>query len=106
MIYFHSQVVDGQRKIISLLQDQIQNVRHHLVFKYRSWWVFSVQVYHSARMLYTEMYLYFFFFPACLQEGEDKKFLINRLQSVHKQKQDAGKRLKSQVGHLYNHQHF
>ncbi|CAI5679423.1 unnamed protein product [Oreochromis niloticus] len=54
VIYFHSQVVDGQRKIISLLQDQIQN------------------------------------------EGEDKKFLINRLQSVHKQKQDAGKRLKSQ----------
>lgn len=54
VIYFHSQVVDGQRKIINLLQDQIQN------------------------------------------EGEDKKFLINRLQSVHKQKQDAGKRLKSQ----------
>lgn len=54
VIYFHSQVVDGQRKIISLLQDQIQN------------------------------------------EGEDKKFLINQLQSVHKQKQDAGKRLKSQ----------
>uniref|UniRef100_A0A669DL94 Transmembrane channel-like protein n=1 Tax=Oreochromis niloticus TaxID=8128 RepID=A0A669DL94_ORENI len=64
VIYFHSQVVDGQRKIISLLQDQIQN------------------------------------------EGEDKKFLINQLQSVHKQKQDAGKRLKSQVSHLYNHQHF
>ncbi|KAL3996046.1 receptor-type tyrosine-protein phosphatase U [Sarotherodon galilaeus] len=54
VIYFHSQVVDGQRKIISLLQDQIQN------------------------------------------EGEDKKFLINQLQSVHKQKQEAGKRLKSQ----------
>uniref|UniRef100_A0A3Q4I8U7 Transmembrane channel-like protein n=1 Tax=Neolamprologus brichardi TaxID=32507 RepID=A0A3Q4I8U7_NEOBR len=64
VIYFHSQVVDGQRKIINLLQDQIEN------------------------------------------EGEDKKFLINRLQSVHKQKQDAGKRLKSQVSHLYNHRHF
>lgn len=41
VIYFHSQVVDGQRKIISLLQDQIQNVRHHLVFKYRSWGFFQ-----------------------------------------------------------------
>uniref|UniRef100_A0A672YC30 Transmembrane channel-like protein n=1 Tax=Sphaeramia orbicularis TaxID=375764 RepID=A0A672YC30_9TELE len=41
VIYFHSQVVDGQRKIISLLQEQIEN------------------------------------------EGEDKKFLITRLQSIH-----------------------
>ncbi|XP_030586311.1 transmembrane channel-like protein 6b isoform X2 [Archocentrus centrarchus] len=54
VIYFHSQVVDGQRKIINLLQDQIQN------------------------------------------EGEDKKFLINRLQSIHEHKRNAGKRLKSQ----------
>ncbi|XP_043924122.1 transmembrane channel-like protein 6 isoform X2 [Protopterus annectens] len=40
-IYFHMQVVDGQRKIIKLLRDQIAN------------------------------------------EGEDKKFLINRLQTIY-----------------------
>uniref|UniRef100_A0A4W6CBY6 Transmembrane channel-like protein n=1 Tax=Lates calcarifer TaxID=8187 RepID=A0A4W6CBY6_LATCA len=44
VIYFHSQVVDGQRKIISLLQEQIKN------------------------------------------EGDDKKFLITRLQSIHEKK--------------------
>ncbi|XP_066560630.1 transmembrane channel-like protein 6b [Amia ocellicauda] len=44
VIYFHTQVVDGQRKIISLLQEQIQN------------------------------------------EGEDKKFLITKLQAIHEQK--------------------
>uniref|UniRef100_A0A8C5E965 Transmembrane channel-like protein n=1 Tax=Gouania willdenowi TaxID=441366 RepID=A0A8C5E965_GOUWI len=41
VIYFYSHVVDGQRKIITLLQEQIQN------------------------------------------EGDDKKFLITRLQSIH-----------------------
>ncbi|XP_051768045.1 transmembrane channel-like protein 6b [Ctenopharyngodon idella] len=44
VIYFHSQVVDGQRKIIDLLQEQIEN------------------------------------------EGEDKKFLITRLQDIHERK--------------------
>uniref|UniRef100_A0A4W5K6K5 Transmembrane channel-like protein n=1 Tax=Hucho hucho TaxID=62062 RepID=A0A4W5K6K5_9TELE len=44
VIYFNTQVVDGQRKIISLLQEQIEN------------------------------------------EGEDKKFLITRLQAIHQQK--------------------
>uniref|UniRef100_A0A9J8A3P7 Transmembrane channel-like protein n=1 Tax=Cyprinus carpio carpio TaxID=630221 RepID=A0A9J8A3P7_CYPCA len=44
VIYFHSQVVDGQRKIIELLQEQIEN------------------------------------------EGEDKKFLITRLQHIHERK--------------------
>ncbi|KAI7794913.1 putative transmembrane channel-like protein 6-like [Triplophysa rosa] len=44
VIYFHSQVVDGQRKIIELLQEQIEN------------------------------------------EGEDKKFLITRLQDIHEQR--------------------
>uniref|UniRef100_G3Q5M9 Transmembrane channel-like protein n=1 Tax=Gasterosteus aculeatus aculeatus TaxID=481459 RepID=G3Q5M9_GASAC len=44
VIYFHSQVVDGQRKIIALLQEQIEN------------------------------------------EGEDKKFLITRLQSIHERR--------------------
>ncbi|XP_052465003.1 transmembrane channel-like protein 6 isoform X1 [Carassius gibelio] len=44
VIYFHSQVVDGQRKIIELLQEQIEN------------------------------------------EGEDKKFLITRLQDIHERK--------------------
>ncbi|MCJ8737496.1 hypothetical protein PDJAM_G00024430 [Pangasius djambal] len=44
IIYFHSQVVDGQRKIIELLQEQIEN------------------------------------------EGEDKKFLITRLQDIHERK--------------------
>ncbi|XP_054897037.1 transmembrane channel-like protein 6b [Poeciliopsis prolifica] len=54
IIYFQSQVVDGQRKIITLLQEQIEN------------------------------------------EGEDKKFLITRLQNVHerkrklRRKQDSG----------------
>ncbi|KAF7656022.1 hypothetical protein LDENG_00047380 [Lucifuga dentata] len=48
VIYFHSQVVDGQRKIITLLREQINN------------------------------------------EGEDKKFLITRLQTIHeKQKRSS-----------------
>ncbi|XP_023277892.1 transmembrane channel-like protein 6 [Seriola lalandi dorsalis] len=55
VIYFHSQVVDGQRKIISLLQEQIEN------------------------------------------EGEDKKFLITRLQSIHEQKRTPARRLTSQA---------
>lgn len=54
VIYFHSQVVDGQRKIISLLQEQIEN------------------------------------------EGEDKKFLITRLQSIHEQKRTPARRFTSQ----------
>ncbi|XP_029355053.1 transmembrane channel-like protein 6b isoform X3 [Echeneis naucrates] len=54
VIYFHSQVVDGQRKIINLLQEQIEN------------------------------------------EGEDKKFLITRLQSIHEQKRTPARRLRSQ----------
>ncbi|XP_037620265.1 transmembrane channel-like protein 6b isoform X1 [Sebastes umbrosus] len=54
VIYFHSQVLDGQRKIINLLQEQIEN------------------------------------------EGEDKKFLITRLQSIHEQKRTPGRRLTSQ----------
>lgn len=54
VIYFHSQVVDGQRKIISLLQEQIEN------------------------------------------EGEDKKFLITRLQSIHEQKRTPARRLTRQ----------
>ncbi|XP_049575798.1 transmembrane channel-like protein 6b [Syngnathus scovelli] len=54
VIYFHSQVVDGQRKIISLLQEQIEN------------------------------------------EGEDKKFLITRLQSIHEQRRTSARRLTSQ----------
>ncbi|KAM4604329.1 transmembrane channel-like protein 6b isoform 1-T2 [Polymixia lowei] len=54
VIYFHSQMVDGQRKIISLLQEQIEN------------------------------------------EGEDKKFLITRLQSIHEQKRASPRRLTSQ----------
>uniref|UniRef100_A0A7N6AML7 Transmembrane channel-like protein n=1 Tax=Anabas testudineus TaxID=64144 RepID=A0A7N6AML7_ANATE len=55
VIYFHSQVVDGQRKIISLLQEQIEN------------------------------------------EGEDKKFLITRLQSIHEQKRTPTRRFRRQV---------
>ncbi|XP_068606810.1 transmembrane channel-like protein 6b [Brachionichthys hirsutus] len=55
VIYFHIQVVDGQRKIISLLQEQIEN------------------------------------------EGEDKKFLITRLQSIHERKRTPPRRLTSQV---------
>ncbi|GLD60919.1 transmembrane channel-like protein 6 [Lates japonicus] len=54
VIYFHSQVVDGQRKIISLLQEQIKN------------------------------------------EGDDKKFLITRLQSIHEQKRTPARRLTNQ----------
>ncbi|XP_041839862.1 transmembrane channel-like protein 6b isoform X2 [Melanotaenia boesemani] len=54
VIYFHSQVVDGQRKIISLLQEQIEN------------------------------------------EGEDKKFLITRLQQIHERKRTPAKRLTRQ----------
>ncbi|KAG7281953.1 hypothetical protein CRUP_003011 [Coryphaenoides rupestris] len=46
IIYFHMQVVGGQRKIIDLLQEQIVN------------------------------------------EGEDKKFLITRLQSIHERKRE------------------
>ncbi|KAK5866525.1 hypothetical protein PBY51_020711 [Eleginops maclovinus] len=54
VIYFQSQVVDGQRKIISLLQEQIKN------------------------------------------EGDDKKFLITRLQTIHEQKRTPARRLASQ----------
>nr|XP_057947096.1 transmembrane channel-like protein 6b isoform X2 [Doryrhamphus excisus] len=54
VIYFHSQVVDGQRKIISLLQEQIEN------------------------------------------EGEDKKFIITRLQCIHEQRRTPSRRLASQ----------
>ncbi|KAM3864574.1 transmembrane channel-like protein 6b [Diretmus argenteus] len=63
VIYFHTQVVDGQRKIISLLQEQIEN------------------------------------------EGEDKKFLITRLQSIHEQKRTSPRRLTSQDSsrHYPNH---
>lgn len=50
VIYFHSQVVDGQRKIIELLQEQIEN------------------------------------------EGEDKKFLITRLQDIHEQRRTVSPR--------------
>ncbi|XP_062868726.1 transmembrane channel-like protein 6b [Trichomycterus rosablanca] len=50
VIYFHSQVVDGQRKIIELLQEQIEN------------------------------------------EGEDKKFLITRLQNIHEEKRPLSSR--------------
>ncbi|XP_037546160.1 transmembrane channel-like protein 6b [Nematolebias whitei] len=55
VIYFHSQVVDGQRKIITLLQEHIEN------------------------------------------EGDDKKFLITRLQSIHEQKRASAKRSARQV---------
>ncbi|XP_055774156.1 transmembrane channel-like protein 6 [Salvelinus fontinalis] len=56
VIYFNTQVVDGQRKIISLLQEQIEN------------------------------------------EGEDKKFLITRLQAIHQQKRPLSpRRLTSQA---------
>ncbi|KAG7460215.1 hypothetical protein MATL_G00218770 [Megalops atlanticus] len=48
--YFYTQVVDGQRKIISLLQEQIEN------------------------------------------EGQDKKFLISRLQEAHEQKRTVSPR--------------
>ncbi|XP_051967487.1 transmembrane channel-like protein 6 [Xyrauchen texanus] len=50
VIYFHSQVVDGQRKIIELLQEQIKN------------------------------------------EGEDKKFLIMRLQHIHERRRTVSAR--------------
>ncbi|MBN3313500.1 TMC6 protein, partial [Atractosteus spatula] len=50
VIYFHTQVVDGQRKIICLLQEQIEN------------------------------------------EGEDKKFLITKLQVIHEQKRPVSGR--------------
>ncbi|KAA0707357.1 Transmembrane channel-like protein 6 [Triplophysa tibetana] len=50
VIYFHSQVVDGQRKIIELLQEQIEN------------------------------------------EGDDKKFLITRLQDIHEQRRAVSSR--------------
>ncbi|KAG7249843.1 hypothetical protein CRUP_032452 [Coryphaenoides rupestris] len=50
IIYFHMQVVGGQRKIIDLLQEQIVN------------------------------------------EGEDKKFLITRLQSIHERKRNTPRR--------------
>ncbi|XP_041077837.1 transmembrane channel-like protein 6 isoform X2 [Polyodon spathula] len=52
VIYFHAQVVGGQRKIISLLQEQIDN------------------------------------------EGEDKKFLITRLQDIYEKKRPISVRFK------------
>ncbi|CAL8332203.1 unnamed protein product [Merluccius merluccius] len=54
VIYFHTQVVGGQRKIIDLLQEQIKN------------------------------------------EGEDKKFLIMRLQSIHEKKRSPPRHSSSQ----------
>ncbi|RXM37395.1 Transmembrane channel-like protein 6 [Acipenser ruthenus] len=52
LIYFHTQVVGGQRKIISLLQEQIDN------------------------------------------EGEDKKFLITRLQDIYEKERPVSVRFK------------
>uniref|UniRef100_A0A1A8JMB0 Transmembrane channel-like protein n=1 Tax=Nothobranchius kuhntae TaxID=321403 RepID=A0A1A8JMB0_NOTKU len=60
VIYFHSEVVDGERKIINILQEQIEN------------------------------------------EGEDKKFLITELQSVHEQKRVSRKRVAHQNSGCYS----
>lgn len=37
------------------------------------------------------------FVQLSVQEGEDKKFLITRLQSIHEQKRDPKRRQRSQV---------
>ncbi|KAI1886466.1 hypothetical protein AGOR_G00196040 [Albula goreensis] len=54
VIYFHTQVVDGQRKVISLLQEQIENLVSIV--------------------------------------GEDKKFLITRLQTIHEQRRPPSRK--------------
>lgn len=93
VIYFHSQVVDGQRKIISLLQEQIENVRR----PYLCVAISSVHLMAPMKRLSLMNPLYLLPFPCCSQEGEDKKFLITRLQSIHEQKRTPTRRLTSQV---------
>lgn len=91
MIYFNIQVVRGRQRVICLLQEQIANVRelcpspslllHSLVqpqdCKFRLW---PQQCRPSGTpVLLTALSL-------MLQEGKDKVFLIQKLQSVYEQR--------------------
>lgn len=69
VIYFYTQIADGQRKIISQLEKQIENVR-----KYRN---------HTKKMfvLWLSCHNAFNVSRSFTQEGKDKKFLIAKLQN-------------------------
>lgn len=78
VIYIHTQVLDGQRKIISLLQEQIENVcvwTKHFCFIEYSYKDCDLCVDGYSSVIFHH------------QEGKDKKFLITSLQAIHEKRQ-------------------